>query len=943
MEEMIIWEQYTVTLNKDPKMGFGLAISGGRDKPNPETGDTAVVVSDVVRNGPAAGRLHTRDQIVMVNGVSMENVTSSFTIQHLKTCGKTANITLKRPRKIQIPASSRSQPSRSASHSNLLGDEPPARRGPRRGSDSGSERGYERRGRRARSYTPERNGEPLTLMSGFKRLPPQAGPDKPIKATLLKKKLTDEYGLKLGSQIFIKHMTDTGLASKEGTLQEGDLVLKINGITTENLSLLETKHLVEKSKGKLTMTVLRDDRKFLVSIPEVEDSLPNSEDDGLENSSSDLEGEKPYASEYAPSPPRRLESTDLDICKESQKCCREETCLWQSLYLCLVFRYSSDLNRVKFMKQGNMGLRLVGGNDVGIFVGGVQPSSPAQKQGMKEGDQILQVNGVNFGHFTREEAAMFLINIHKGEDVEILTQNKIDIYRKILKSNLGDSFYIRTHFDHEAESNIDLSFTRGEVFRILDTMHRGKLGNWLAVRMGRDLQELDKGTIPNQTRCVGDRQVSGPRAEFWKLRGLRGAKKNIRKSRDDLIQLTIQGKYPAYEKVLLREAGFKRPVVVLGPLNDIAMEKLAREKPDEFQVAEMVPRSGGQGSSSVIKLDTVRQISEQNKHALVDITPTAVEKLSYIQYHPLVLFLDAQSRKDVKTMRQRLSPNSKKSSRRLYAQARKTKKYYSHLFAERIELNPYSDIWYDMLKDKIRLQQAKPVWVSEVMELDTLNRSASSDYLSCDSRVTSDYEDTDGEIYTDGEAYTDDRPPNPRNTGSALARSSEPALGHESSTYEFSPEFDPDESTIDELPPILHVPKPSFTRRVAGTSTHGASVSLPRSFSNSTSEVSTTDPTVPPSPSDVPPDFRAPDPQDSFPDPPPSEDLPESPEPASLSAIEEKLQQVPPVQCAARFTPSFTLCRVCVFTLHSSLEKSSYCVAAAIFCWSFQYTCFWCI
>lgn len=38
-----------------------------------------------------------------------------------------------------------------------------------------------------------------------------------------------------------------------------------------------------------------------------------------------------------------------------------------------------------------MGLRLVGGNDVGIFVGGVQPNSPAYVQGMKEGDQIMRV------------------------------------------------------------------------------------------------------------------------------------------------------------------------------------------------------------------------------------------------------------------------------------------------------------------------------------------------------------------------------------------------------------------------------------------------------------------------------------------------------------------------------------------------------------------------
>lgn len=43
------------------------------------------------------------------------------------------------------------------------------------------------------------------------------------------------------------------------------------------------------------------------------------------------------------------------------------------------------------MKEDSVGLRLVGGNDVGIFVGGVQPNSPAYTQGMKEGDQIMQV------------------------------------------------------------------------------------------------------------------------------------------------------------------------------------------------------------------------------------------------------------------------------------------------------------------------------------------------------------------------------------------------------------------------------------------------------------------------------------------------------------------------------------------------------------------------
>ncbi len=61
-------------------------------------------------------------------------------------------------------------------------------------------------------------------------------------------------------------------------------------------------------------------------------------------------------------------------------------------------RYSSDQNHVSFVKEGSVGLRLVGGNDIGIFVGGVQPNSPAQKQGMQEGDQILEVGPKNQIH-----------------------------------------------------------------------------------------------------------------------------------------------------------------------------------------------------------------------------------------------------------------------------------------------------------------------------------------------------------------------------------------------------------------------------------------------------------------------------------------------------------------------------------------------------------------
>ncbi|NWH82609.1 ZO3 protein, partial [Piaya cayana] len=862
MEEMVIWEQHTVTLSKDPQRGFGFAVSGGRDRPNKVTGDTAVVISDVVSGGPAVGRLQRKDHIVMVNGLSMENVSCSFAIQTLKTCGKIANITLKRQKTVHLPVS-KSTPGSPVAARRYDSDEDYESHGADPGlrhsrddldhsqgydGDSSSERssGHHRndcshhklvsRSWRRSQDSSHRRQSPgsssdqrgysqhcstsgfgheydtngLALVSGFKRLPRQDVPMKPITSVLVKQKQNEEYGLKLGSQLFIKHIVDNGLAAKGSSLQEGDLILKINGVASEDMSLADTQQLIEKTEGTLTLHVLRDHRQFLVNITDIEDSQSNSS--RMEDISDiDSELSHPPSPETSPQPPaaarmnppleRRRLNRDLaadtvvdDLLQHRVGIIRLVTpgavsstslsgCSWLP-----PGRYSADSRIVSFVKGKNVGLRLAGGNDVGIFVSSVQEGSPADGQGVREGDQILQVNDTSFQNLTREGAVEYLMSLPPGEDITLWIQSKQDIYRKMISSNVGDSFYIRTHFDFEKDTPSGLSFVRGNVFHVLDTMYRGKLGNWLAVRMGRDLQEQDKGIIPNQSRAeqiaslesvlkaTSSANASGARAEFWKLRGLRGAKKMLRKSREDLSALTKQGRYPPYERVVLKEASFKRPVVILGPIADIAMQKLSTELPELFEIAPSMPRDGA--SSKVIKLDSVRQIAEKNKHALLDITPSAVERLNYVQYYPVVVFCEPESRQGIKAMRQWLVPDSRKSSRRLYAQASKMKKHCSHLFTATISLSGSSNTWYEAIKEIIRTQQSQPIWtaveqsdVAPEESLDLLNppSAAASGYLTCDSHANSDY-DTDGEAgtYTDGEvedAY--DQP--------GLARSSEPA------------------------------------------------------------------------------------------------------------------------------------------------------------------------
>lgn len=77
----------------------------------------------------------------------------------------------------------------------------------------------------------------------------------------------------------------------------------------------------------------------------------------------------------------------------------------------------------------------------------------------------------------------------------------------MVQSRVGDSFYIRTHFELEPSPPYGLGFTRGDVFHVVDTLYRGsgsgysgRGGLWLAARMGRDLREQERGVIPNQSR-----------------------------------------------------------------------------------------------------------------------------------------------------------------------------------------------------------------------------------------------------------------------------------------------------------------------------------------------------------------------------------------------------------------------------------------------------------
>lgn len=58
-----------------------------------------------------------------------------------------------------------------------------------------------------------------------------------------------------------------------------------------------------------------------------------------------------------------------------------------------------------------------------------------------------------------------------------------------------------------------------------------------------------------------------------------------------------------------------------------------------------------QKCSGIVRLSAIRDIMERGKHALLDITPNAVDRLNYAQFYPIVIFLKADTKHVIKELR----------------------------------------------------------------------------------------------------------------------------------------------------------------------------------------------------------------------------------------------------------------------------------------------------
>jgi len=802
----VTWEYHHVAMNRVPGYGFGIAVSGGRDNPHFANGDPSIAISDVIKGGPAEGKLSINDRVMSVNGHSLENVDYGTAVQVLRDSGTVVNLVVKR----RIVLSSYPEP---LTYKVTLTKS-------KKKDDFGVLLG-------SRLYLKELTNRALIERQGSCNSPVFQEGD-----ILLKINSTSTEGLSLKEarkimdsckdklQLTVRRdaAASVGAGAGQSNAVAGAVAAAAGGHQSRPLDVNPydpsgagahppgaggagapgyAKDMGGANAGAAHFGNYSDNRpnycnqnlyvqpptrggsidyrnpmtpQPALPLPHSQPMSPIYDDKGsvsarmggvsalsgrsrgplMDVSLSQLDqavahNGAPHDAHDAPPRPPPPRTEDYYGTRRGNDDIPKPPTL--------------EARFISFQKEGSVGIRVTGGNQVGIFVTAVQPGSPSALQGLIPGDKILKVNDMEMNGVSREEAVLFLLSLQ--DQIELVVQHQREDYDQVVASGHGDSFYVKTHFNHDQTTSGQMSFRKGEVFHVVDTLYKGVVGSWQAFRVGPNGQDLQQGVIPNSAAAeeLATAQFNAAKKEaatttsenrgsfFRRRRATHRRSKSLGRDHwDDVVFAETLSKFPAYERVILRHPGFIRPVVFFGPIADIARDKLVKDFPDKFSspldnnrdasdVSSSGPSGdaggpaaaaagGGGGRSGIVRLSAIRDLVDKGRHALLDITPSAVDKLNYAQFYPVVIFLRADSKHTVKELRAGIPKTPHKSSKKLHEQCVKLEKLWSHVFTTIVPLTQ-RDTWYRKLREAIDREQNQAIWISEAK----LDEYLSDDFL----------------------------------------------------------------------------------------------------------------------------------------------------------------------------------------------------------------------
>ncbi|XP_056299123.1 disks large homolog 4-like isoform X2 [Pseudoliparis swirei] len=508
------------------------------------------------------------------------------------------------------------------------------------------------------------------------------------------------------NSIYVTKIIEGGAAHRDGRLQIGDKILAVNHVSLEDV-LHEDAVVALKNTGEVVY--------LKVATPTSQYPADRYSPPDLTSSYMEPDYMCDYPQVLPPPSPRRYSPIPRGMMGEDE--------------------YSREPRRV-CVQRGSTGLgfNIVGGEDgEGIFISFILAGGPADLSGeLRKGDQILSVNGVDLRFSTHEQAAAALKNA--GQNVLIIAQYRPEEYSRfeakihdlreqMMSSSSGSlranrSFYLRALFDYDKQwdggvLSQALDFSFGDVLHVTDSADDEW---WQARRVHQQgaLEEL--GYIPSKHRVE--------RKEWSRMKS---------KGREGFVH--------SYEVINQIEVDYARPVIILGPTKDRVNDDLLSEFPDKF--GSCVPHTtrprrdyeadgrdyhfvasreqmerdiqshrfieAGQYNNHLYgtSVQSVRQVAEQGKHCILDVSANAVRRLQAAQLQPVAIFIRPRSLENILDLNKRLSEDQ---ARKALDRAVKLEQDFLECFTAIVHGDSFEEV-YHLVKAVVEEQSGPYIWV----------------------------------------------------------------------------------------------------------------------------------------------------------------------------------------------------------------------------------------
>ncbi|CAH8477332.1 unnamed protein product [Schistosoma mattheei] len=377
-------EQVEVHIHRQPNAGLGLSVAGGVGSIPFRGLDHGIFVSRLNPTGLAAtSGLKLGDKLLEVNGVSLINVEHNVAVSALRANTNYFRILVGRDIQMSTKADNYKiiPPMLSGTKLNLSTQSPQV---------MGTINTKEIPEFIHCTLHRDLNGLGFSIAGGQGSLPPP---------------LDNEA-------IYVSKITEGGAAHKQGQLRIGDQIISINGVDIRNARHDEAISLLTSSNDSVDLELLRYNPDMTDNI----DSLPKTSANGFITSS--ILAVKRSNNQQNTTKTTDLTNTDSHI---SEKCDSR------------VYLYSEKgipVERITVRNDGGpLGLAICGGSDIsclpfgnkepGIFISKISLDGAALNTGLRIGDRVLKVNGVDLRHATHDEAVQALIQPVKELQLDV--------------------------------------------------------------------------------------------------------------------------------------------------------------------------------------------------------------------------------------------------------------------------------------------------------------------------------------------------------------------------------------------------------------------------------------------------------------------------------------------------------------------------------------------